>query len=676
MNYEDEYDGYDDVYGHSVEDDYAASPSVQHFLYDRSQGQQMSSFIHEENNIQEEDESLEHDPCLTRQDSGSLPLRIPPLGDLEKAQLYSCLDIIRDRMGDLIPEQTVIDTILATNFCAEKALDQLLKTSTPPVNTTSNIKEIPTLLPSYQVSTSNGKPTVAQKPIKVVPAKRISTGFSLPSASSQAKKQEAEMEETSKQMEHLQTPGATPRASSPSGRESTPVSTPKSRGREGRLDAAKEYAKERGETKALLNLVVVGHVDAGKSTLMGHLLYRLGQVSSKQMHKYEQESRKLGKQSFMYAWVLDETGEERSRGITMDVGQSQFETENKTIILLDAPGHKDFIPNMIFGTAQADVAILVVNATTGEFETGFESGGQTREHALLVRSLGVSQLGVAVNKLDMVGWSQDRFTDITTRLALFLKQVGFKEQDIFYVPVSGLTGENLTTPPTETKLKEWYTGPSLVQAIDGFRTPERSLNQPFRLVISDIFKSTGSSSGCCLAGRIESGMIQTGDKLQIMPLNETANVKGISINDFPAVSSFAGDQVILTVSGPDPSAISVGSVLCDPTEPIRVTSRIEARIVIFNIDIPITKGYPVVLHYQSVSEAGTICKLIAQIHKSSGEVVRKKPRCLTKQTSGLVEIEVQRPICMELYKDYRELGRFMLRSGGTTIAAGLVTKIF
>lgn len=160
---------------------------------------------------------------------------------------------------------------------------------------------------------------------------------------------------------------------------------------------------------------------------------------------------------------------------------------------------------------------------------------------------------MAVNKLDMVGWSQDRFTDITTRLALFLKQVGFKEQDIFYVPVSGLTGENLTTPPTETKLKEWYTGPSLVQAIgncilnvfnvsiariafiytglvivDGFRTPERSLNQPFRLVISDIFKSTGSSSGCCLAGRIESGMIQTGDKLQIMPLNETANVKGIS----------------------------------------------------------------------------------------------------------------------------------------------------
>jgi len=669
MNYEDEYDGYDDVYGHSVEDDYAASPSVQHFLYDRSQGQEMSSFIREGNDIQEEDENLEHEPGLTRQDSGNLPLRIPPLGDLEKAQLYSCLDIIQDRMGDSVLEQTAIDTILAMNFNAEKALDQLLKTSTPPVNAKSNVKEAPTFPTSFQVSTSNSKPiNTAQKPIKVVPAKRISTGFSLPPPpSSQAKKKEVEMEE------------ATPRSTSPSARESTPSGGLKvgtGRSRESRVDAVKEYAKERGGTKALLNLVVVGHVDAGKSTLMGHLLFRLGQVSSKQMHKYEQESRKLGKQSFMYAWVLDETGEERSRGITMDVGQSQFETENKSVILLDAPGHKDFIPNMIFGTAQADVAILVVDATTGEFETGFESGGQTREHALLVRSLGVSQLGVAVNKLDMVGWSQDRFTDITTRLALFLKQVGFKEQDVFYVPVSGLTGENLTTAPTEDKLKQWYTGPSFVQAIDGFRTPERSLNQAFRLVISDIFKSTGSSSGFCLAGRIESGMIQTAEKLQIMPLNETANVKGVAINDFPCLSAFAGDQVVLTVTGPDPSAISVGSVLCDPSQLIRVTSRIEARIVIFNVDIPITKGYPVVLHYQSVSEAGTICKLIAQIHKSSGEVVRKKPRCLTKQTSGLVEIEVQRPICMELYKDYRELGRFMLRTGGTTIAAGLVTKIF
>ncbi|KAI9554905.1 hypothetical protein GHT06_020183 [Daphnia sinensis] len=683
MNYDEEYDGYDDVYGHSVEDDYASSPSMQHFLYDRSQEHQMSAYM--QSDIPEEDE-LVSDESKSGNDVG-VPSRIPPLGELEQAQLYSCLDLLRDRMGDALSEQAGIDAILACNFDAEKALDQLLKTSvasTLSKSTKSIIKPKPA--PSIQVEKIRGSEVRDGKtPVKVVSAKKVvATGFSLPptgtdassSADRQPAKQESAVEETSRQLGCLQTPGATPRSTSPADREATPSATPKSqsRTRENRVDVASEYVKERSGTKALLNLVVVGHVDAGKSTLMGHMLFRLGQVSSKQMHKYEQESKKLGKQSFMYAWVLDETGEERSRGITMDVAQSQFETETKSITLLDAPGHRDFIPNMIFGAAQADVALLVVDATTGEFETGFESGGQTREHALLVRSLGVSQLGVVVNKLDMVGWSRDRFNEIVARLGAFLKQAGYKEQDVFYVPVSGLTGENLTALD-EPKLTEWYSGPTLLQAIDKFRPPERPLNRPVRLVISDIFKSVGGSSGCCLAGRLESGMMQTGDKLLIMPLNEIIQIKNIAINEVSKGSCFAGDQVVLTVSGADLSDVSLGSVLCDPSQPIKVTSRIEARIVIFNIDIPITKGYPVVIHYQSLSEAATISKLIAQIHKSTGEVVRKRPRCLTKQTSGLVEIEISRPICMELYKDYRELGRFMIRANGTTIAAGLVTGI-
>lgn len=183
------------------------------------------------------------------------------------------------------------------------------------------------------------------------------------------------------------------------------------------------------------------------------------------MHKYEQESRKLGKQSFMYAWVLDETGEERSRGITMDVGRSQFETDTKHVTLLDAPGHKDFIPNMISGAGQADVALLVVDATRGEFETGFDYGGQTREHALLVRSLGVTQLAVAVNKLDMVSWSKDRFDEIVLKLKTFLKQAGFRENDVSFVPCSGLTGQNLVKAPTENALSSWYKGPCLLNVI-------------------------------------------------------------------------------------------------------------------------------------------------------------------------------------------------------------------
>merc|ERR1719500_1647025 len=209
--------------------------------------------------------------------------------------------------------------------------------------------------------------------------------------------------------------------------------------RKGEINAAEEFQKLRGDCKESINLIVIGHVDSGKSTLMGHLLFQLGQVSQKMLHKYEQESRKVGKQSFMYAWVLDETEEERSRGITMDVGQNKFETENRVVTLLDAPGHKDFIPNMIGGAYQADVAILVVNATTGEFEAGFEAGGQTREHALLVRSLGVGQLCVAINKLDTVDWNENRFSSIRDKLKLFLtKQAGFKESDLTFIPCSGL----------------------------------------------------------------------------------------------------------------------------------------------------------------------------------------------------------------------------------------------
>lgn len=227
----------------------------------------------------------------------------------------------------------------------------------------------------------------------------------------------------------------------------------------------KEFTKERLGKKASINLVVVGHVDAGKSTLMGHLLYRLGQVSKKNMHRYETDSKKIGKASFLYAWVLDETDEERNRGITMDIAQSSFETATKSVNLLDAPGHRDFIPNMITGAAQADAALLVVDATNGEFEAGFEAGGQTREHTLLIRSLGVSQLAVVVNKLDNVNWSKQRFDEIVGKLTPFLKQAGYKDQDVTFVPCSGLTGENLNERSKNPSLTAWYSGLSLVEVI-------------------------------------------------------------------------------------------------------------------------------------------------------------------------------------------------------------------
>uniref|UniRef100_A0A8C5GCL8 Tr-type G domain-containing protein n=1 Tax=Gouania willdenowi TaxID=441366 RepID=A0A8C5GCL8_GOUWI len=362
------------------------------------------------------------------------------------------------------------------------------------------------------------------------------------------------------------------------------------------INVKTELEKRQGG-KPLLNLVVIGHVDAGKSTLMGHLLYLLGNVNKRTMHKYEQESKKAGKASFAYAWVLDETGEERDRGVTMDVGMTKFETNSKVVTLMDAPGHKDFIPNMITGAAQADVAVLVVDASRGEFEAGFEAGGQTREHALLVRSLGVTQLAVAINKMDQVNWQQERFKEITSRLGHFLKQAGFKESDVFYVPTSGLSGENLATCSTVPELTSWYTGYSLLDQIDAFKAPQRSIDKPFRLCVSDVFKDQGS--GFCVTGKIEAGYIQTGERMLAMPPNETCTVKGITLHDEPLDWAAAGDHVSLTVTGMDIIKINVGCVFCDPKEPIRTCTRFRAQILLFNIEVPITQGFPVSAYVQT-----------------------------------------------------------------------------
>lgn len=462
-----------------------------------------------------------------------------------------------------------------------------------------------------------------------------------------------------------------PRCQSPISGHQTPDLDSKLKVNEEKIDILKIYKDKRGNSKEQLHLIVVGHVDAGKSTLLGRLLCDLGQVPSRLIHKYQQESKKIGKQSFAYAWVLDETGEERERGITMDIGHSKFETKTKSITLLDAPGHKDFIPNMITGATQADVALLVVDATRGEFETGFDSGGQTREHALLLRSLGISQLAVIVNKLDTVDWSKERFDEIVSKISIFLKQAGFKDNVIF-VPCSGLSGENILTKPKES-LSNWYKGPTLVDVIDNFKCPERHMNKPFRFSINDIFKGTGS--GFCVSGHVETGMISLGDKILILPRNETAVIKSLQIDEISITNAFAGDQVSLTLSGIDQQNVGIGDIICNPQNPVPVTLCFQAHIVVFTVKVPIVKGLPIVIHQQSLVQPGVITKLIAQLHRTTSEMVKKKPRCLPKNSSAIIEITMQNPICMELYKDIKQLGRVMLRVEGTTIAAGLVTKI-
>ncbi|KAK3832375.1 MAG: P-loop containing nucleoside triphosphate hydrolase protein [Linnemannia gamsii] len=484
----------------------------------------------------------------------------------------------------------------------------------------------------------------------------------------------------------------TPIGSAPPSGFSTPSKASTKLGK--RIDVVTEYQKRVAE-KESLNLVVIGHVDAGKSTLMGHLLYLQGEVNEKTIRKHERDAQKIGKASFAFAWVLDETGEERARGITMDVGVTKFETEHRRFTLLDAPGHRDFIPNMISGTAQADVAILVVDATTGEFESGFDANGQTKEHALLARSLGVQQLVVAVNKLDVVGWSEARFQEIVAKLEQFLvKDASFKKSSLIFVPCSGFTGENLVrkskaghicngsavsdapVDPSVASVVEtfaWYKGPTLIQTIDKLDAPTRAVEKPFRMSVTDVFKGTG---GVSAAGRLEAGHVQIGEAIMVMPGSEMAVVKNMEVNDEPTRWAAAGDSVLLTLSGIDILQVSTGSVLCARDAPIPVTTHFAAQIVVFDVKIPITVGFPIIMHHQSHNEPGVVSKLVATIDKGTGEVVKKNPRHLGKNTTAMVEIRLNgRAIPLETFKDSKELGRVMLRKGGETVAAGIVTKI-
>ncbi|KAL0101490.1 hypothetical protein PUN28_018962 [Cardiocondyla obscurior] len=684
MNYSDEYDGYDDVYGHSVEDDYCVSPTVEQFLFDRSKQQNIASFITEPDIVEDNEDVDESLPSSNEEKHN--------LSELERAKLESCLETIRNVIGDTVSDSKLKDKIILSNFDANTALDAILKESSPKQDADSAVNK--KRLEQHPGNKLSVKPTLqvtTSSTVKVVPTgtKPVVKGFDLsgientdllsprtgsPSSNRNSPETKRKEDIVQKERKAISSKTNSPRCQSPESGHVTPELDSKVKSTasyDEKVDAEAIYKSKRGDSKEQLHLVVVGHVDAGKSTMLGRLLCDLGQVPQRLIHKYQQESKKIGKQSFAYAWVLDETGEERERGITMDIGHSKFETDTKSITLLDAPGHKDFIPNMISGATEADVALLVVDATRGEFETGFDSGGQTREHALLLRSLGISQLAVVVNKLDTVNWSKDRFNEIVDKMSVFLKQAGFKDT-VTFVPCSGLSGENIVTKSKE-QLSNWYTGPTLVNVIDNFKCPERPINKPFRFSVNDIFKGTGS--GFCVSGHVETGMTSLGDKVLILPRNEIAVIKGLQSDEVSITNAFAGDHVALTLAGIEQQNVGIGDIICNPQNPVSVTTCFQAHVVIFAIAKPITKGLPVVMHQQSLVQPAVITKLIAQLHRSTGDVIKKKPRCLSKNSSAIIEVTTQTPVCMELYKDIKQLGRVMLRLEGTTIAAGLITKI-
>lgn len=443
-----------------------------------------------------------------------------------------------------------------------------------------------------------------------------------------------------------------------------PPSASSSISKKKKLDVQKEYTEMMKSEKPTINLVVVGHVDSGKSTLMGHLLCLLGEVEERVLEKYSRDAARIGKASFSFAWVLDSTEEERNRGITVNVAMNQFQTNSKKFVLLDAPGHKDFVSHMITGASQADAALLVVDASKGGFEAGFIAEGQTKEHILLVRSLGVKELIVAVNKMDTVEWNRDRYKDIVDQLKPFLLQAGFKESLVKFLPCSGFVGTNLVS--NEEKELAWYQGSSLVNLLDNLSPPERSINKPCRLMVHDFYKNG-------LAGRIEQGSIQIGEELFVMPTKEKLVVKSIIVQTVSRQFAVAGEQVEISVSI-DTTQVFVGNVLCSQDSLCPVMKRFNAQIVVMDPQVPLIQGSRLLLHYHAISQPVIITKLSCIIDKATGEVLKEKPRVIGKSQVAKVEIMVDesKAICLETFKDCKELGRFLLRRQGKTVAAGII----
>jgi len=422
-----------------------------------------------------------------------------------------------------------------------------------------------------------------------------------------------------------------------------------------------------------LSLVVVGHVDAGKSTLMGHLLCLVGEVSTKTFHKYEKESKQLGKASFAYAWVLDEGDDERQRGVTVDVCVKHFATKSRRFTILDAPGHRDFVPNMLQGAVQADVALLV--ADVSHFDSGFERGGQTKEHLQLVRALGISHVLVAINKLDTCGWSQTTFEEIKGRLHGFItgSEVGYKDTQVSYVPLSGWTGENMLERKDEAL--SWWKGPTLIEAMDQLPVPARpSKDLPLRIPVSDLYKS---GANVHVSGRVEAGSVSSGQKVIVLPSGEQTTVKSLQSRAQLVRRGNPGDYMDGVVLPVEPQFVTMGGIISDLQRPPTVTDSFQAQILVFDVDIPMMRGQQLMCYLYTETLTATLSRLEKLLVK--GQPQDKRPKCLQKGNVAIVNLRVDHKVCVDPKpKDgspATSLARLVLRDRGQTVAAGMVVDV-
>ncbi|KAH3903528.1 elongation factor 1-alpha SCDLUD_001169 [Saccharomycodes ludwigii] len=438
-----------------------------------------------------------------------------------------------------------------------------------------------------------------------------------------------------------------------------------------------------GKDKAHINVVVIGHVDSGKSTTTGHLIYKCGGIDKRTIEKFEKEAAELGKGSFKYAWVLDKLKAERERGITIDIALWKFETPKYHVTVIDAPGHRDFIKNMITGTSQADCAILIIAGGVGEFEAGISKDGQTREHALLAYTLGVKQLIVAINKMDSVKWDESRFQEIVKETSNFIKKVGYNPKNVPFVPISGWNGDNMIEATTNAP---WYKGweketkagvvkgKTLLEAIDAIEPPSRPTDKPLRLPLQDVYKIGGI--GTVPVGRVETGVIKPGMIVTFAPGGITTEVKSVEMHHEQLEEGVPGDNVGFNVKNVSVKEIRRGNVCGDSkNDPPKACSSFNAQVIILNHPGQISVGYSPVLDCHTAHIACRFDELIAKNDRRSGKKLEDNPKFLKSGDAAMVKFVPSKPMCVEAFTQYPPLGRFAVRDMRQTVAVGVIKSV-
>ena len=417
--------------------------------------------------------------------------------------------------------------------------------------------------------------------------------------------------------------------------------------------------------KVHINLVFIGHVDHGKSTTVGRMLYDTKNIDEQTMRKLKEKAESLGKGGFEFAFIMDNLKEEQERGVTIDLAHKKFETSKYYFTIIDAPGHKDFIKNMITGASQADAGVLVVSGNPGD---GVQA--QTKEHVFLARTLGVTQLIIYVNKMDMAKYDQKRFEDVKKQVSDLLKSVGYKPDEILFVAGASLLGENLAK---KSDKMPWYTGKTLLEALDTLKEPEKPTQLPLRLPIQDVYKITGI--GVVPVGRVETGIMKVNDKVIIMPGREGKGVHGevktIEMHHEQLQQAEPGDNIGFNVRGLGKKDIARGDVLGHVDNPPTIATEFTAQIVVLNHPTVISAGYTPVFHVHTAQVACQVIKIEKKLDPATGQAKEENPDFIKNGDAAIVKIKPLQPMVIERQKDIPQMSRFAIRDSGTTVAAGM-----